>query len=58
MTRSTAKLKNEHEDLTQQLMYLEKIHAARFKDLLFMEVDTPADYQKMRNDIYPNIKSV
>lgn len=55
MTRSTAKTRNEHEDLTQQLMHLRRIHAVTFRDFLFMEVDTPEDHATMRRDLLPRL---
>lgn len=56
MTRSTAKTRNEHEDLTQQLMHLQRMHAVTFHDLLFMEVDTPEDHARMRRELYPHLR--
>lgn len=56
MTRSTAKTRNEHEDLTQQLMHLQRMHAITFRDFLFMEVDTPEDHQKMCRELFPHLR--
>lgn len=56
MTRSTAKTRNEHEDLTQQLMHLRRMRAVCFSDYLFMEVDTPEDHLKLRTQVYPQLQ--
>ena len=47
---STAKLRSEHEDITQRMMDLGKVGMAEFTDEFFMEVDTPEEYHRMLND--------
>ncbi|MEE8410780.1 MAG: NTP transferase domain-containing protein [Myxococcota bacterium] len=46
----------EHEELSQRLMQLGKMHGVIFGDeLLFMEVDTPDEYARLRESFYPRL---
>lgn len=57
MKYSTAKTNCEHEDLSQMLMNLQKMKAVTLEnDSLFMEVDFPHEYEKLVNEIYPQLK--
>ena len=51
-----AKTGTEHEELSQRLMTLSKMQAVTFhKDLLFMEVDSPEDYETLISEFYPKL---
>lgn len=48
--------RSEHEDVTQLLMLRDRVRAVRFgAEHPFIEVDTPADYERLRNDVFPRI---
>jgi choline kinase len=55
MRFSTAKEKSEHEDVTQRMMTLGRIEATCFRDLLFMECDTPEEYEHLTTEFYPRV---
>ncbi|MBW2736049.1 MAG: hypothetical protein JRH20_26995, partial [Deltaproteobacteria bacterium] len=48
-----AKRATEHEELTQRLMLLGHMRAVFSPRLPFMEVDSPAEYAALRQDLYP-----
>lgn len=49
-----ARRATEHEDLSQQLMHLGRMRCLTFgEELLFMEVDTPGEYNQLRESVYP-----
>jgi choline kinase len=53
---STAKTRSEHEDITQRMMLLGRMRAVRFgKERLFMECDTPDEYQMLVKEMYPSL---
>lgn len=53
---STAKARTEHEDITQLLMSRGRIDVVTLPaSTLFMEVDTPADYQRLTRDVWPRL---
>jgi choline kinase len=54
---SSAKTRVEHEDVTQVLMNKELVRAVTFDDEhLFMECDTPEEYELLLNEVFPKIK--
>jgi choline kinase len=54
---STAKARSEHEDLTQRMMMLGRVEAARIDGGFgFMEVDTPDEYAVLCAEVYPRLK--
>jgi choline kinase len=55
MRYSTAKERSEHEDITQRLMNVGRIGVASFDDLLFMECDTPDEYEYLTTRFYPRV---
>jgi len=55
MSFSTAKERSEHEDATQRMMTVGRIEAVCFRDLLFMECDTPEEYEHLTTDLYPRV---
>ncbi len=55
MRYSTAKERSEHEDITQRLMLVGRVEAACFRDLLFMECDTPDEYEHLTTEFYPRV---
>lgn len=56
MQYSTAKTRSEHEDLTQRMMGLGKMEAVLFgREHLFMEVDTPEEYEVLTKEVYPRL---
>ncbi len=56
---STAKARSEHEDITQRMMTLGRMSAVAFgKEHLFMEVDTPEEYDVLVREMYPKLKSL
>ncbi len=55
MRYSTAKERSEHEDITQRMMAVGRIEAACFRDLLFMECDTPEEYEHLTTVFYPKV---
>jgi choline kinase len=57
MQFSTAKLKSEHEDATQRMMTVGRIEAVCFDDCLFMECDTPEEYEHLVKEMYPKVKA-
>jgi choline kinase len=52
---STAKARSEHEDATQRMMTVGRIEAVCFRDLLFMECDTPDEYEHLTTELYPEV---
>jgi choline kinase len=53
---STAKQRSEHEDVTQLMMARTRIDVASLpSDEPFMEVDTPADYQRLTTQLFPRL---
>ena len=53
---STAKTRSEHEDITQRMMLLDRLDAVTFGgDRLFMEVDTPDEYETLVREMYPRL---
>lgn len=55
---ASAKTRVEHEDLTQMLMHKRLLRAVTFGDEhLFMECDTPEEYDLLLNDVFPRIKT-
>jgi choline kinase len=57
MRYSTAKEKSEHEDITQRMMSVGRVEAACFRDLLFMECDTPEEYEHLTTAFYPQVRA-
>ena len=56
MHYATAKTRTEHEDLTQLMMNLDLIDIVQLDPAtLFMEVDTPADYEKLTSQVWPDL---
>ena len=56
MKYSTAKLRSEHEDITQKLMDLRRLKAVFLpKDMAFMEADFPHEYEKLTKVLYPRL---
>jgi len=55
MRFSTAKERSEHEDITQRLMLAERMEVVAFRDMLFMECDTPEEYATLTSDLYPRV---
>jgi len=55
MRYSTAKERSEHEDITQRMMNAGRVDVASFDDLLFMECDTPDEYEHMTKEFYPRV---
>lgn len=54
---SSAKTRIEHEDVTQMLMHKGLLRAVSFgQEYLFMECDTPEEYQLLLNELFPQIK--
>jgi choline kinase len=54
---STAKARSEHEDVTQLLMALGRVDVVTLPhDEPFMEVDTPADYQRLTGHMWPLLR--
>ncbi|MFO0624947.1 MAG: NTP transferase domain-containing protein [Polyangiales bacterium] len=57
MRYSTAKVKSEHEDITQRMMLSGEVLAVGFRDLLFMECDTPDEYAHLTSEFYPAVRA-
>jgi choline kinase len=55
MRYSTAKERSEHEDITQRMMNVGRVDVVSFDDLLFMECDTPDEYENLTKDFYPRV---
>ena len=56
---STAKARSEHEDITQRMMTLGRMSAVSFgKERLFMEVDTPEEYDTLLHEMMPKLKAL
>lgn len=56
MRFSTAKERSEHEDATQRMMTVGRIESVSFGDeLLFMECDTPDEYEHLTTTLYPKV---
>ncbi len=54
---STAKVRSEHEDITQCMMLAERMEAVGFsRDLAFMECDTPDEYVVLTTEMYPKLR--
>jgi hypothetical protein len=58
MRYSTAKVKSEHEDITQRMMWAGDVAAVRFNDLRFMECDTPDEYAVLTVSFYPAVRAL
>jgi choline kinase len=58
MRYSTAKVKSEHEDITQRMMWAGDVAAVRFNDLRFMECDTPDEYTVLTGSFYPAVRAL
>ncbi len=56
MRYSTAKERSEHEDITQRMMNVGRIEVVPFRDLLFMECDTPDEYEHLTKELYPRVR--
>lgn len=55
---STAKTRSEHEDITQWMMLGGRMHIAAFgREKLFMECDTPEEYEAIRNELFPRLRA-
>jgi choline kinase len=55
---STAKTRSEHEDVTQRMMLLGRMKTVPFgKDLLFMECDTPEEYEVLTKEMFPKLRA-
>jgi choline kinase len=52
---STAKLRTEHEDITQHLMLMDRMQAVTLEQEMFMEVDTPDEYAVLVDTFYPEL---
>jgi choline kinase len=53
---STAKTRSEHEDITQRMMQKGAMTSVRFgKERVFMECDTPDEYQTLTREVYPSL---
>jgi choline kinase len=52
---STSRQRSEHEDATQRMMAVGRIEAVCFRDLHFMECDTPEEYAFLTTTLYPRI---
>lgn len=58
MRYSTAKVKSEHEDITQRMMWAGEVVATCFgRELLFMECDTPDEYAHLTREFYPAVRA-
>lgn len=55
MRYSTAKERSEHEDITQRVMLAGRMAAVCFRDELFMECDTPEEYELLTGVFYPQV---
>jgi choline kinase len=55
MRYSTAKERSEHEDITQRMMNVGRVDVVSFDDLLFMECDTPDEYEHLTKELYPRV---
>ncbi len=56
---STAKVRSEHEDITQCMMLAERVAAVGFsRDLSFMECDTPEEYAVLTSEMYPKLRGL
>lgn len=58
MRYSTAKVKSEHEDITQRMMWAGHVAAVRFSHLRFMECDTPEEYAHLTREFYPAVRAL
>ena len=53
---SVARTRSEHEDITQRMMSMNTMSAVILEpDHLFMEVDTPQDYEVLVTEMFPRI---
>jgi choline kinase len=57
MRYSTAKERSEHEDITQRLMLAGRMAAVCFREHLFMECDTPEEYEHLTGVFYGQVKA-
>ena len=55
MRYSTAKERSEHEDITQRMMLADRVAAVCFKGMLFMECDTPEEYEHLTKIFFPQV---
>lgn len=54
---STAKTRSEHEDISQRMMLLGRVHIAGFgPELPFMECDMPSEYETITKEMYPRLR--
>lgn len=58
MRYSTAKVKSEHEDITQRMMWAGTLRAQRFTGLRFMECDTPDEYEELTTHFFPAVRAL
>ncbi len=55
---STAKLRSEHEDMSARLFAVGLGQIVNLpEEILFMECDTPEEYQELKSHIYPKLRS-
>jgi choline kinase len=55
---STAKARSEHEDIVQRLMLAGRMQSVTFgKEVLFMECDTPEEYEILTKEMYPLLRA-
>ena len=58
MGYSTAKTRSEHEDITQRMMLLDRMQTVGLgDDVLFMECDTPDEYEVLTREFYPALRA-
>ena len=57
MRYSTAKERSEHEDITQRMMLAGRVAAVQFREHLFMECDTPEEYEHLTGVFYPKVRA-
>jgi choline kinase len=55
MRFAAAGTRSEHEDIVQLMMALGRLAAVTFADRPFLEVDTPADYTRLVEHVYPQL---
>jgi len=55
MRFAAAGSRSEHEDIVQPIMALGRLAAVTFADRPFLEVDTPADYARLVQHVYPQL---
>jgi choline kinase len=58
MRFSVAGERSEHEDILQHVMSVGRLSAFGFADRPFLEVDTPTDYERLVEQIYPQLAAL